>query len=340
MTSLQQFNQQMQPAIDQTMRRIVISHPLIGQYHGLKEVLCYHLGWDANANRSEAQGKRIRPLLVLLTTAACDHSRWEAALPAAAAVELLHNFSLIHDDIEDRSTLRRGRETVWKKWGESLAINAGDALFTLAYEAIHSLKDFCPDNVIIQALQIMNTTCVQLTGGQHLDISYENERFIGLEDYWKMIEGKTAALISACTRLGALIGNAPTQQMEDLAEFGRSLGIAFQIQDDWLGIWGDAAQTGKSTESDLLAGKKSLPIVFALQKKERFAERWLAGSIKLDEVTYLSNLLIDEGAQRYTEEQAEEYTQQALRSLARANLPNDAGRALYELAVMLLNRSS
>ncbi len=340
MTSFHQFHQQMQPAIDLTMQRVVLSHPLIGQYQGLKEMLSYHLGWDVELNRSEVQGKRIRPLIVLLTSAACNDDRWEAALPAAAAVELLHNFSLIHDDIEDRSPSRRGRETVWKKWGDALAINAGDTLFTLAYEALYLLQETCPENIVLQSLKIFNSTCVRLTGGQHLDISYENERWIELEDYWKMIEGKTAALISASAQLGALIGGASNRLQQDLAEFGRSLGIAFQIQDDWLGIWGNAAQTGKSTESDLLAGKKSLPIVFALQKKGEFAERWLAGPIQPEEVGYLANLLIEEGAQRFAEEQAEGYTRRALQSLANANLTNNAGQALQELTLMLLKRNS
>ncbi|MEW6502518.1 MAG: polyprenyl synthetase family protein [Chloroflexota bacterium] len=340
MTSLHQFNRQMQPAIDQTMQRVVLSHPLIGQYHGLKDILSYHLGWDVEGDRSEVQGKRIRPLLVLLSCAACNDHRWETALPAAAAVELLHNFSLIHDDIEDRSPLRRGRETVWKKWGEALAINAGDALFSLAFDAIYLLQEKCPEKIVLQSLQIMNTTCVQLTGGQHLDISYENERFICLEDYWKMIEGKTAALISASTRIGALIGGGSDRQQNDLAEFGRSLGIAFQIQDDWLGIWGDATQTGKSNESDLVSGKKSLPIVFALQQKGKFSRRWLAGPIQTDEVREVAQWLIEEGAQYYTEEQAEAYTRRALHSLADAKLDNNAGQALHELALRLLKRSS
>lgn len=340
MITLQQFNQQMQPAIDQTMQRVVISHPLLGDYRGLKDMLSYHLGWDVNINRSEVQGKRIRPLLVLLTCAACNDNHWEKALPAAAAVELLHNFSLIHDDIEDRSPFRRGRETVWKKWGEALAINAGDALFSLSFEALHNLKDTCSDDVVTQALRILNTTCVKLTGGQHLDISYENERSIVFEDYWRMIEGKTAALISASVQLGSLIGGASDQTQQHLAEFGRSLGIAFQIQDDWLGIWGDAARTGKSTESDLLTGKKSLPIVFALQNDGKFAERWLAGSIQPDEVERLARLLMEEGAQTYTEKQAEDYTHQALLSLTSANLDNQAGQALHELSLMLLKRNS
>jgi geranylgeranyl diphosphate synthase type I len=340
LTNLAQFNQQMQPLIDQTMQQVVLSHPLIGQYRGLKDMLSYHLGWDGAANRAEVQGKRIRPLLVLLTTAACSQSGWETALPAAAAVELLHNFSLIHDDIEDRSILRRGRETVWKKWGEALAINAGDALFSLSFEAISLLKQTCPPEVVLQSLEILNNTCIRLTGGQHLDISFENERYIGLDDYWLMIEGKTAALISACVSLGALIGGADRHQQQELAEFGRSLGIAFQIQDDWLGIWGNAAQTGKSTESDLLTGKKSLPIVFALQNNGKFAKRWLSAPIQAEEVASLAALLVEEGARQYTEAQAEYYTQQSLQSLANANLENEARQALQELALMLLKRSS
>jgi len=338
LSALQDFNQQMQPAIDRTMRQIVL-HPLLDSYTGLKDILSYHLGWVGDKNLIEAQGKRIRPLLVLLAAAASGGD-WKNALPAAAAVEILHNFSLIHDDIEDGSPLRRGRETVWKKWGQALAINAGDTLFTLAFEAISTLQQTSPAHVTLNALQILNATCLQLTGGQHLDISYENERFISLDDYWRMIEGKTAALISACLRLGSLIGGGTEEQQNLLAEFGRSLGIAFQIQDDWLGIWGDAALTGKSTESDLLSGKKSLPVVYALQKQQAFAQRWLAGPIQPHEINHLAGLLIQEGAQRYTEEQAERYTQQALRSLAQAAVENDAGEALRELALNLLKRNS
>lgn len=335
---LQDFNQQVQPAIDETMQRIV-AHPLVNPYTGLAAILRYHLGWEGAGNGQDAQGKRIRPLLVLLSAAACG-GNWQPALPAAAAVELLHNFSLIHDDIEDHSPLRRGRETVWKRWGVPLAINAGDALYTLAFEGIHQLNQTVSPQVTNQAYKIIIDTCIKLTGGQHLDISYENEREISLDWYWKMIEGKTAALLSACLLLGGAVGSASPAQMEALQRFGRSLGLSFQIQDDWLGIWGDSAHTGKSTDSDIVSGKKTLPVVYALQNQKRFAQRWLSGGIPPSEAPQLAQWLIEEGAQTYTEQQASRYTGEALSALDQARLDNPYGAALRELAHLLLKRNS
>ncbi|MEN4013373.1 MAG: polyprenyl synthetase family protein [Bellilinea sp.] len=335
---LRDFNQLAQPAIDAAMQRIV-NHPLVNQYAGLPDMLRYHLGWDGPVNGPEAQGKRIRPLLVLLTAEACGGA-WQPALPAAAAVELLHNFSLIHDDIEDNSPLRRGRETVWKKWGIPLAINAGDALYTLAFESIHQLAETCSAQVVNQATKLLIDTCLRLTGGQHLDISYENERTISLDWYWKMTEGKTAALLSACLQLGGIVCSASPETIEALKRFGFSLGLSFQIQDDWLGIWGDSALTGKSTESDLVNGKKTLPVVYALQKRGAFAKRWLTGNIEPGEASLLAAWLVEEGAQAYTEQQATIYTQQALSALEQTGLTNHAGAALRELALLLLHRNS
>jgi geranylgeranyl diphosphate synthase, type I len=240
--------------IDREMQRVV-AHPTLTAFSGLPEILRYHIGWDGDGSGPEAQGKRIRPLMVLLSCAAVG-GNWRDALPAAAGVELLHNFSLIHDDIEDNSPLRRGRETLWKKWGQALAINAGDALFTLSYEAICGLRDTTSPQVALKAVQIFNETCMRLTGGQHLDISFEKERQILEKEYLQMVAGKTAALLAACTKLGALAGGADENQITAYGRFGEYLGLSFQIQDDWLGLWGNSTETGKSSESDLVAGKK------------------------------------------------------------------------------------
>lgn len=328
---------QMHAAIDQEMQKVV-DNPLVRGYPGLGQILRYHLGWESQGtNAVDAQGKRIRPILVLLSAAAAG-GIWEAALPAAASVEILHNFSLIHDDIEDNSPMRRGRETVWKKWGQALAINAGDALFTLAYESLTGLSDTATPAVVAQAFRIMNETCIRLTGGQHLDISYEQERSIPLDWYWLMIGGKTGALLSGCTRLGGLVGGANQDQIQALGEFGLNLGLSFQVQDDWLGLWGDAQQTGKSTQSDLVSGKKTLPVVYALDKGGQFAERWQKGRIEPDEVPELSQLLIEEGAQDYTQKKADELTKAALAALERTGFANDASQALRDLAQALMNR--
>ncbi|HZW04764.1 MAG TPA: polyprenyl synthetase family protein, partial [Anaerolineaceae bacterium] len=160
--SLASFVRTVQPAVDAELRRVVMDS-LPEPYAELQAMLCYHMGWEGETSNVEAQGKRIRPLLVLLSTAACGGD-WKAALPAAAAVELLHNFSLIHDDVEDQSHLRRGRATLWSRWGSALAINAGDAMFSLANLAILRLLETASVDIAIQAAAILQQTCLHLTG--------------------------------------------------------------------------------------------------------------------------------------------------------------------------------
>src|SRR5215216_5679283 len=202
------------------------------------EMLTYHMGWTGADAGPEATGKRIRPLLLLLCTAACG-ADWQAALPAAAAVELVHNFSLVHDDIQDNSDKRRGRPTTWVKWGVPMAINAGDALFVLSNQAIIDLKENYPAEIVVKAAEILHNTCLELTRGQFLDMSYEERIDLTVEDYWPMIAGKTAALLSACCHIGSLLGGADDRGQEAYRSFGHYVGLAFQVQDDILGIWGD-----------------------------------------------------------------------------------------------------
>ena len=221
------------------------------RYHDLREMMEYHLGMVGDNAGQKASGKRIRPLLLLLVCAAAG-GKWERALPAAAAVELIHNFSLIHDDIEDNSPYRRGRPTVWVKWGIPQAINTGDAMFTIAHLSILDLAVDVSPNIVLQSARLLQQTCLDLTQGQYLDIAYEEHREINIEDYWPMVAGKTASLLSACTEIGAVIAESKPAFLEHYRSFGNKLGLAFQIQDDILGIWGDAALTGKSSKSDLL----------------------------------------------------------------------------------------
>lgn len=300
-------------------------------------ILAYHLGWDGEAAGPETRGKRIRPLMVLLTCEAAGGD-WHCALPAAAAVELIHNFSLIHDDIQDNSSLRRGRETVWKRWGIAQAINSGDAMFTLAHLALLRLENWTSSEITVQAANILHTACLQLTKGQYLDLAYESQARLPLEDYWKMVGGKTAALLSACTELGALVAQASYSRQEAYRDFGQLLGLAFQAQDDILGIWGDAALTGKSNESDLFAGKKSLPVIYGLDQGGPFATRWNQGSLQIHEVKALAEQLELEGARTYTQESANKMTKDALDTLERAQPQGKAGEALTKLAHDLLNR--
>jgi geranylgeranyl diphosphate synthase type I len=301
-------------------------------------MLTYHMGWTGEGAGVSATGKRIRPLMVLLCTASCG-TDWQAALPAAAAVELVHNFSLVHDDIQDKSEKRRGRSTSWVKVGVPMAINVGDALFVMSNQAIIDLKQNYPAEIVVRAAEILHNTCLDLTRGQFLDMSYEERIDLKVEDYWPMVAGKTAALLSACCHLGSLLGGADDAKQEAYRSFGQYLGLAFQVQDDILGIWGDEAITGKSAASDLVEGKNSLPILAGLSANGKFAERWRKGPIMFDEVENVARLLSAEGGYSTAYDAAQQMTDLALLNLQEADPQGEAGDEIYVLTHKLLKRN-
>jgi geranylgeranyl diphosphate synthase type I len=302
------------------------------------EMLTYHMGWTGEGAGPEATGKRIRPLIVLLCSASCG-TDWQPALPAAAAIELVHNFSLVHDDIQDNSDKRRGRPTTWVKWGMPMAINVGDALFVMSNQAIIELKDNYPAEVVVKAAEILHNTCLDLTRGQFLDMSYEQRTDLTVEDYWPMISGKTAALLSACCHIGSLLGGAEDAMQDAYRSFGHYLGLAFQVQDDILGIWGDEAVTGKSAANDLIEGKKSFPVLAGLTANGKFAARWKQGAIQAEEVQDYARVLASEGGYETALDAAKQMTDLALMSLREADPQGEAGEALFALADKLLKRN-
>jgi geranylgeranyl diphosphate synthase, type I len=334
--TLKSFTDSLLPAIESELHRIV-SRLDASATRPFLDMLSYHLGWTGEGAGPDATGKRIRPLLVLLTCAACG-AEWQPALPVAASIELIHNFSLVHDDIQDGSDLRRGRATVWKKWGTAQAINVGDALFILAHQAIFDCLPSYPPEIVLQIGKIIDAACLELSSGQFLDISYEDHADLPIEEYWRMISGKTAALLSICTQVGAILGRSDELAQENYRNFGHYLGLAFQVQDDYLGIWGDSALTGKSNQSDLVAAKKTLPILLGLAKNGPFAQRWAQGPILPQEAGPLSEQLASEGTKLQTQEAADQMTDFSIRSLRAAEPVGVAGDALYELANLLLNR--
>lgn len=311
------------------------------------QMLTYHMGWSGEGSGPEAAGKRIRPLIVLLTAAAASEQKlqqeklnWQAALPAAASIELIHNFSLVHDDIQDNSDKRRGRPTVWVKWGMAQAINAGDALFVLANLAAADLHQDFPAETVIKAIKLIQNTCLNLTRGQYFDMDYQKRPNLSVEDYWPMISGKTAALLSCSCELGAILGGADQNTIEAYKSFGHYLGLAFQVQDDLLGIWGSEALTGKSTASDLLEGKKSLPVLFGLAKKGKFFDRWIKGPILVDEIEETAKILANEGGYAFTHDASRQMTDLAINSLREANPTGEAGILLSKLADQLIKREA
>jgi geranylgeranyl diphosphate synthase type I len=328
----------MLPAIEAELRQVVdrLDAPQTAQFH---EMLSYHMGWSGAGAGPDTTGKRVRPLIVLLTTATCG-TDWHAALPAAASVELVHNFSLVHDDVQDHSDLRRGRPTVWKIWGIPQAINAGDGLFVLANQALLGLQEVYPHDVILETTAILQKTCLDLTRGQFLDMSFEARQAVASEEYWHMITGKTAALLSACCQIGALLGGADEMTRSAYQEFGHYLGLAFQVKDDYLGIWGDSIVTGKSTISDLVVGKKSLPVLLGLEKNGAFAAEWSKGRVDPSRASQLAEMLAGEGIKLKVQETVDQCTDLALNSLRAATDENQGDNPLYELALSLLARDS
>jgi geranylgeranyl diphosphate synthase, type I len=332
--SLVKFTAEVRPGIESELKRTVDG---LGkdQFNDLRGMLAYHLGWEGQGAGEKAQGKRIRPLLVLLSTVAAGKD-WTDALPAAAAVELIHNFSLIHDDIEDHSDYRHGRKTVWAIWGAPQAINAGDCMFSLAFQALIQSQN--KPEYVISAVNLLQDTCVKLTKGQYLDMAYETKGDLPSEAYWTMVGGKTAALLSCSAAIGASITGADQETIQTLQAFAWNLGLAFQAQDDWLGIWGDSALTGKSTDSDLMCGKKSLPVILGLSTSGIFRDRWAKQPFHAEEIPELAGILENAGVQKLVETETARLTGLAKNALNSLKNQNEAVSDLRELADLLLDR--
>lgn len=298
----------------------------------------FHFGWQGDA--PGAGGKRVRPLLALLSCQAAGGD-WSTAIPAAAAVELIHNFSLIHDDIEDRSRTRRGRPTLWVEWSLAQALNVGDAILILSQSATHRLRQTgVSKQVTLAVLQELDEACLRLTVGQHLDLAFEQEEAVGVPDYLEMIAGKTSALLEAAVGIGARLGGANEAQIAAYRRFGHHLGMAFQIEDDILGIWGEPAKTGKPAGDDLRARKKSLPIVHGLGASPSFGQRWQAAGDTEAQIEAMRQALEQAGSKDYAHKLAEDHTAQALTNLGQATPAGTAAVELEQLAHDLVGRES
>ena len=248
-------------AIDEEIRDVLTQvEPALQPFYGM---MLYHLGLDIDTSGA---GKRLRPLVSVLVYEALSGGT-RSALPAAAALELLHNFTLIHDDIEDHDPTRRHRPAVWSVWGVPQAINAGDGMYAVSRLAVQRLRQQdLPAERILDFACLLDRACVRVCEGQFLDISFESRTDVTVERYRAMVAKKTGALIAAACEGAAVLATDNGEIRDALARFGDEFGQAFQAHDDLLGIWASTERTGKLAMNDLVKRKKTLPVVMAFER--------------------------------------------------------------------------
>jgi len=309
----------------------------------LYRMVRYHLGWEDAEGRPQSGGggKGLRPVLCLLACEAVG-GHWPSAVPAAVAVELVHNFSLVHDDIQDQDRERRHRPTVWAIWGQAQAINAGDALLAAAQLALAHLPEAgVPHERAVAAAQALAAATLEMVEGQVMDLQFEGREAVSLDEYLEMVGRKTGALFDASLRLGALVGCDRPTVWEAMGRCGRLLGLAFQARDDMLGVWGQEERTGKPA-ADIRRRKKGLPVAYALARGGRAAETvaraYASPAIGDAEVARVLQALEEAGARDYCLALAREKKAEALSLLAGLDLAPGPRRELEELADFLLER--
>ncbi len=318
----------------------------------LADMIRYHLGWVDQTFRplgtSETdKGKRVRPMIALLSCEAVS-GRPEPAAPAAAAIEMFHNFTLVHDDIQDQSPIRRHRPTVWALWGIPQAINVGDAMFALSQTL---LLDLDPASIngssVVQIARRFNQVAAEIVAGQALDLDFESREKVEPATYLGMIRRKTAELIGFSAWSGATAGGASEDVADSYFDFGLSLGLSFQIRDDLLGIWGLASETGKAAADDIRRKKKSLPILELLARasgndRQRLDALYAQNELDDSSRDEVLALLAYYDVRTEIERQVEKHHLMAVESLATAlgtQRTSTAAHVLQGLTETLLNRA-
>lgn len=306
----------------------------------IAQVGSYHIGWCAQPGKQNSPGgKAIRPALVLTTAAAMgdgslDGIRDRAAV-AAVAVEMVHDFSLLHDDVMDHDRTRRHRTAAWAQFGVARAILTGDLFLTVATDMLLAND--------VAAAQILTRTLRALCRGQNADLSFEQRQKVSLRQSLLMVEGKTAALFGAACELGAWAGEASEDRRNLMRRFGMRTGVAFQLVDDLLGIWGNPQLTGKPVSSDLLRRKKSLPVVAALNSGtaagEELARRYRdPRPIQATELVQLVELIEAAGGRKWAEDAAHRNCAAALQLLDQAHPEPAAAAELLALTALITRR--
>ncbi len=281
-------------------------------------------------------GKRVRPVCVLM-----GNELFGDVIPdayhAATAIELFHNFSLIHDDIMDKAPMRRGMETVHQKYGESTALLAGDVMFVRAYEYLNKIHI----NNLQKVLHLFNETASAVCEGQQLDMDFESRGNVGFDEYVNMITLKTSVLLAASLQLGAILGGASEGNQRHLYEFGKNLGIAFQVQDDYLDVFGDPEKFGKQVGGDILSNKKTFLLIHAMgtaSAEEQLALRKLLQANAPDKVQKVTAIFKNCKADNWAQELKNKYLHTALQHLEDTNVVSARKKPLMELAAYLIQR--
>jgi geranylgeranyl diphosphate synthase, type I len=307
------------------------------------DMVDHHFNWTTRAT-IQASGKRLRPVMALLVGQALSDGAYSHVLPAAAGIEMIHNFTLIHDDIMDGDEVRRGRPTVWKTWDVNQAINAGDGLYTMGLLAV--VRAAASQTTGKHAAAVIETiveACLKTVEGQVLDLSFEDQLTVSLEAYMLMIERKSGDLIRASARVGALLSTDDLRIVDAYADFALNLGVAFQIWDDYLGIWGDADQTGKSSYSDILNKKKSYPVLYALratheENQANLKQIYSQERITMEDLATVQSILEDARAKTHTTEQIDIYFRKSMAALESTRVENDYQDTIKKLAAFFVQR--
>jgi geranylgeranyl diphosphate synthase type I len=270
--------------------------------------------------------------------------RAERAIPAAVALEVVHNFSLIHDDIQDQDLERRNRPTVWAVWGKPRALLAGNAMRALSDTAMGGLISHGTEPAsALEAARVLTERCLEMIEGQYMDLNFETRRDVTTSEYMEMVSKKTGALIEAAMHLGALLGGGSPSHVSALRRSGRLLGLAFQARDDVLGIWGDAAVIGKATGADIRRKKQSLPVVYGFLKadatqRRRLEDLYSRPELNDDDVSEVIATLEDLGALSYAQGVAEEQGLEALQIMRHAELDPQSTAVFEGLTSFMLHR--
>ncbi len=306
-------------------QKIIVKHPV-----NLYEPIAYVIALG---------GKRLRPILTLMT-AEIFGTDYKKAMDAALAIEVFHNFSLVHDDIMDDAPLRRGKATVHEKWDVNTGILSGDAMLINAYQLFENYDG----EVFRNLAQLFSKTAIEVCEGQQYDVDFETRDDVTIPEYLKMIEYKTAVLVAAAMRMGAIIANSSKQAQDDIYEFGRNLGIAFQLQDDYLDAFGDPKTFGKQVGGDIIENKKTFLYLKSLELANQEEAKELAHLFSIhpkdgaNKIATAQRIFLESGAAQRTKDEIGRYTQKAFDILIQLDIAENKKIMLKKFGKSLMQR--